>query len=101
MTFRDGRRFLFPEAYKARNCAQGAPVEIRDADGHRIQLKRDEDGNLLQAISPSSRSISFKYDNAGRITEAADNAGEIRNYSYDFTGHLVTVADASHILYRF
>jgi YD repeat-containing protein len=101
LDFRDGRRFLFPEAYQAKNYAQGAPTEMRNADGHPLQLKRDKQRNLEQTISPSGRKIAFKYDASNRIIEAADDAGNVRKYSYDFSGHLETVADASHMLYRF
>jgi YD repeat-containing protein len=101
LDFRDGRRFRFPEAYYAKNYAQGAPFEMQDADGHHIQLKRDKQRNLQQAISPSGRKIVFKYDDSNRLIEAADDAGNIRKYSYDFSRHLETVADASHTLYRF
>jgi YD repeat-containing protein len=97
----DGRQFLFPEAYHAKNFAQGAPFEMKDAEGHRIQLKRDKQRNLEQLISPSGQTITFKYDAADRIIEAVDDSGNIRKYSYDFSGHLESVADASHLLYRF
>lgn len=99
--FRDGRRFLFPEAYHSKNCAQGAPYEMQDAAGHRIQLKRDKQRKLEQLVSPSGHAISFKYDEADRIIEGTDNAGNIRKYSYDPTGHLESVSDASHLIYRF
>jgi YD repeat-containing protein len=83
------------------NYAQGAPFEMQDANGHRIQLKRDEHRNLEQLISPSGRTITFKYDNLDRVINATDNIGNVRKYSYDSTGHLETVSDASHLLYRF
>jgi YD repeat-containing protein len=101
LDLRDGGKFLFPEAYHAKNYAQGAPVEIQDANGHRIQLKRDKTRNLQQLISASGRTITFKYDAADRIIEAVDDAGNIRKHSYDSSGHLESVADASHLLYRF
>ena len=101
LDFRDGRRFLFPEAYYAKSLAQGAATEMRDANGNRIQLKRDRVRNLEQLISPSGRTISFKYDAANRIVEASDSAGNLRKYSYDPTGHLGTVSDATGLLYRF
>jgi YD repeat-containing protein len=100
LDFRDGWHFLFPEAYYAKNYAQGAPYEMRDANGHRLQLKRDKERNLEQLISPSGRTITFTYDGAGRIVEATDDAGSVRRYSYDSTGHLETVEDASQLLYR-
>jgi YD repeat-containing protein len=101
LTFRNGERFLFPEAYFSKNYAQGAPFAMEDAGGHRIQLKRDQQRNLEQLVSPAGRQINFKYDRADRIVEAADDAGRVRKYSYDSSGHMVTVSDASHLLYRF
>jgi YD repeat-containing protein len=101
LNFRDGRRFLFPEAYRSKTFAQGAPYEMRDAGGHRIQLKRDQQRKLEQLISPSGHTITFKYDDADRIIEAADDAGNVRKYAYDSTDHLRSVADASRVLYRF
>jgi YD repeat-containing protein len=101
LNFRDGRRFLFPESYRAKTFAQGAPFEMQAADGRRIQLKRNKQRNLEQLVSPSGRTITFKYDGADRIIEATDDAGNVRKYSYDSSGSLETVADGSHLLYRF
>jgi YD repeat-containing protein len=101
LTFRDGRQFVFPEAYQAKNYAQGAPLEMRDEHGNRVQLKRDKVRNLQQLISPSNHTITFKYDGLDRIIEAEDKAGHIRRYSYNPSGHLETVSDEAHVLYRF
>jgi YD repeat-containing protein len=101
LIFRDGRRYLFPESYHGTNFAQGAPIEMQDASGHRIQLMRDKERNLEKLISPSGRTITFKYDFANRVVEAADDAGNIRKYSYNSSGHLETVSDGSRLLYRF
>ena len=101
LNFRDGSHFLFPEAYDAKNDAQGAVLEMQDAGARRIQLNRDKRRNLEKLISPSGRTITFKYDAADRIVEAKDDAGNIRRYFYDASGHLETVADASNLLYRF
>ena len=101
LTFRDGRKFYFPEAYQAKSYAQGAATAMDDAQGHRIQLKRSKVRNLEQLISPAGHTISFKYDLADRIVEAADDAGNFRKYSYDYGGHVDTVSDHSHVLYRF
>ena len=101
LDFRDGRRFLFPEAYHGKTFAQGAPYEMQDAGGRRIQLKRDKRRNLEQLISPSGHTITFKYDERDRVVEAKDDAGNFRKYSYDSAGYLETVGDASHLLYRF
>ena len=101
MTFRDGRKIYFPEAYYARNCAQGAPTEMLDGEGHRIQLKRNSVRNLEKLISPGGHTIEFKYDSAGRVVQALDDRGDVRRYSYDRTGHLGSVSDGSNVLYRF
>lgn len=101
LTFRDGRKFYFPEAYYAKNFAQGAATEMVDAEGHRTELKRNKVRNLEELISPAGRTITFKYDPADRIVEAGDDAKDIRKYSYDRGGHLDTVSDGAHVLYRF
>jgi YD repeat-containing protein len=100
LSFRDGRKFHFPEAYYSKNYAQGAATEM-DAEGSRIQLKRSKVRNLEELISPSGHRMTFKYDLADRIVEADDSAGNIRKYSYDQGGHLDTVSDGTHVLYRF
>ena len=100
LTFQDGRKIYFPEAYFAKNYAQGAATEMRDAAGHRVQLKRSKLRNLEELISPGGHTITFKYDRADRIVEADDDAGRIRKYSYDRGGHLETVSDGEHVLYR-
>jgi YD repeat-containing protein len=101
LNFRDGRQFIFPEAYFAKSYAQGAPTEMRDGKGNRIQLRRDKVRNLQQLISPSGHTITFEHDDANRIIEAQDDAGNIRKYTYDYGGHLRIVQDASRVLYRF
>jgi len=100
LTLRDGRKITFPEAYFAKNFAQGAPIEMLDADGHSIQLRRDKVRNLKELLSPGGHTITFKYDSANRIIEADDDAGHIRKYSYDTSGHLEIVSDGSRVLYR-
>lgn len=101
MTFRDGRKIYFPEAYYSKSYAQGAPTAIVDAQGHRIELKRSKVRNLEELVSPSGYKIAFKYDSADRITEARDDLNNLRKYSYDRGGHVETVSDATHVLYRF
>lgn len=101
LDFRDGRRILFPEAYHSKTFAQGAPTEMRGADGSRIQLKRPKVRNLETLVSPLGHAITFKYDEANRVVEAADDAGNTRKYRYDKTGHMETVSDDQQVLYRF
>jgi YD repeat-containing protein len=100
LSFRDGRKFYFTEAYYSKNYAQGAPTAMVDAQDHRIELKRSKERILEELVSPGGHKIAFHYDFAGRILEAEDDAGHIRKYSYG-GGHLDTVSDGEHILYRF
>jgi YD repeat-containing protein len=72
-----------------------------EALGRRVQLKRDEERELQQLISPTGRTITFRYDDDSRIIEAVDDTGNVRKYAYDSSGHLETVMDASRVLYRF
>ncbi len=101
MTFRDGRRIYFPEAYYAKNFAQGAPTEIVDAAGRRVQLKRNRVRDLEEIISPGGHTISLQYDSSDRIVEAHDGAGHTRKYFYNQNGHLDSVTDGERVLYRF
>ena len=101
LSFADGRRFLFPEAYHGNTFAQGAPYLMQDADGHRVQLRRDQRRRLQQLISPSGHTMNFTYDDADRIIEATDDDGDVRKYFYDSSGHLARLEDASHLIYRF
>lgn len=101
LTFQDGRRVIFPDSYQAKTYAQGAPVEMDDAQGHRLLLKRSPTRNLLQLISPAGHTVSFQCDSSDRIIEAGDDAGRLRKYSYDSSGHVDTVSDADHVLWRF
>ena len=101
LTFRDGRKFLFPEAYYSKSFAQGAATEMDDSQGHRIQLRRDKVRNLKEIVSPGGHTIRLQYDAADRIVEAEDDAGHVRKYSYDAGGHLETVSDGTQTLYQF
>jgi YD repeat-containing protein len=101
MTFRDGRKIYFPEAYNAKTYAQGAATEMVDAEGHRIQLRRSPGRNLEELISPGGHKIKFRYDSHDRIVEAEDDVGNIREYSYATNGHVEAVSDGSRAIYRF
>jgi YD repeat-containing protein len=101
LNFNDGSLYIFPEAYNAKNFAQGAATEMRDAKGNRTLLHRDASRNLEELVSPSGHKIGFDYDDASRVVYASDDAGHVRHYSYDSTGHLASVSDQAGILYRF
>src|SRR5215469_1290304 len=68
------------KAYHAKNCAQGAPTEIFDAEGHRVEFRRDNQRNLERLLSPSGHNITFKYD-GDRIIQLMDDSGNVCTYT--------------------
>jgi YD repeat-containing protein len=52
----------------------GATVEMRDAKGNRLELKRDSQRNLQEIRTPHGHWIRFGYDDLSRITRAEDDA---------------------------
>jgi len=87
----DGSAIVFPEAYNAKNMAQGGATEMRDADGNRLQLIRDGQRNLLEIRTPHKHSIKFQYDDQARIIRAEDDQGHWSKYDYDSVGMLTDV----------
>jgi YD repeat-containing protein len=78
----DGTEMSFPESYSAKNMAQGAVTEIRDASGSRVELQRDSRHNLKTIKTPHGHWIRFSYDDQSRITKAEDDRGNWVSYGY-------------------
>jgi len=95
MKLADGSEILFPESYNAKNMAQGAPVEMRDAKGNRLELRRDSQRNLQEIRTPHGHWIRFGYDEFSRIKRADDDAGHWVQYEYNSDGMLRTVTLSS------
>jgi YD repeat-containing protein len=91
----DGTSITFPEAYNAKNTAQGAAIEMRDANGNRLELIRDGQRNLQEIRTPHNHSIKFKYDDQSRITRAEDDQGHWTEYRYNPNGMLSDATSAS------
>ena len=87
----DGSEILFPESYNAKNLAQGAPIEMRNAKGDRLELHRDGSRNLEQITTPHGHWIRFRYDGLSRITQAEDDAGHWAHYEYNADSTLSSV----------
>ena len=85
----DGSSIRFPEAYGATNMAQGAPTQMRDAQGNMLKFLRDAQRNLLEIRTPHQHSIQFKYDEQSRITHAQDDQGTWADYRYNENGMLM------------
>lgn len=91
----DGSEIIFPESYNAKNMAQGAPIEMRDANGNRLELKRDGRRNLQEIRTPHAHWIKFNYDDLSRIKRAETDAGDSAQYEYNRNGMLATVVLSS------
>jgi YD repeat-containing protein len=66
-------------------------LAIEDRQGNRLNLPRDESGNLIRAHSPNGSELSFSYHLQNRITQIRDRNGVEVDYSYDSAGRLVHV----------
>jgi YD repeat-containing protein len=101
----DGSAIVFPEAYNAKNAAQGAAIGMRDAAGNKLQLIRDDERNLQEIRTPHKRSIKFQYDDQSRIIRAEDDRGGWTEYHYDDYGMLTDAISSSgharHYSYNF
>jgi YD repeat-containing protein len=91
----DGSEILFPESYNAQNLAQGAPYEMRDANGNSLELHRDGQRNLQEIEAPHGHSIKFSYDDSSRVSRAEDDAGNWVRYEYNGDGMLKSAVFSS------
>lgn len=85
----------FPESYWAKNLAQGAAVEVCDARGNKLELKRDRQRNLMEIQTPHGHWIKFTYDDQGRIIRADGDMGHWAKYTYNNYGVLTDVIHSS------
>jgi YD repeat-containing protein len=88
LRMRDGAEMRFPEAYFAKNAAQGAAYELRDAHGAKVRIERDGQRNLKEVATEQGKWIRFAVDDAGRIVEARDDNGAAVQYRYNADGML-------------
>jgi YD repeat-containing protein len=84
----DGSEIHFPESYNAKNLAQGAPTEMTDPSGNRLELVRDAKRNLQEIRTPHGHWIRFSYDDLSRVTRAEDDKGNWVKYEYHPDGML-------------
>jgi YD repeat-containing protein len=94
-TLRDGSTIHFPESYSAKNLAQGAPIDMTDASGNKIELVRSPSRNLLEIRGPNGTSIKLSYDSEDRIVRAEDGHGKWTAYGYNGEGFLTNVWHSS------
>jgi YD repeat-containing protein len=87
----DGSTIRFPESYSAKNLAQGAPMEMTDSAGNKIELIRNPKRNLQEIRGPNGASIKLAYDDHDRIVRVDDGHGSWTNYTYSSSGFLTDV----------
>jgi YD repeat-containing protein len=95
LKLQDGSSIRFPESYSAKNLAQGAPTEMNDAAGHKIELIRDGERNLKEIRVSDASAMKFSYDGQDRIVHAEDNRGNWTNYAYNEEGFLTDVVHST------
>jgi YD repeat-containing protein len=78
----DGSEVLFPEAYNARNMAQGASTRMRSATGATLQLVRNARRDLQLMKTDHGHWIRFTYDEFSRVIRAEDDRGNWVRYGY-------------------
>ena len=91
----DGSEIRFPEAYNARNAAQGAATEMRDPFGNVLALQRDSERNLQKILTPHGHWIQFHYDGQTRIVQAEDDNANSVKYAYNNDGMLTSAIHSS------
>jgi RHS repeat-associated protein len=93
VTYEDGTKLLFPEAFGASRAERSALIGYEDRYGNTLNFVRDSAANLTGITAPSGRWMQFTYDPSNRITQARDNVARVVNYSYDAAGRLESVTN--------
>lgn len=88
VTMRGGGGFTIQGCDANSKPGQCAVTEERNAQGERLVIQRDRDGNIQRITSPHRKSVSVTSDPAGRITRAQDDGGHWVSYGYDQNGLL-------------
>src|SRR5437868_4128733 len=91
----DGSEIHFPESYNAKTRAEGAPFDLVDPAGNKLQLNRDRRRNLKEIRTPHGRWMHFELDNQARIVKAEDGGGNFAQYGYNQAGLLTDVKSSS------
>jgi YD repeat-containing protein len=97
----DGTEIHFPESYRAGSLAKGAALDWSDAAGSKLILRRDNQRNLREILTPHGHWIRFEQDNQGRITEAIDDRANSVQYGYNRDGMLIYARRSSDMSLRY
>jgi hypothetical protein len=93
VTLPDGAEYTVQGCSAKSRPGQCAVSEIKNAQGERLTIQRDQDGNILKIVSPHGHFISVTNDSDGRITRAEDDSKRWVAYRYDDRGCLREAQD--------
>ena len=91
----EGWHYFFPFC---RTCKSewklAALTGYSDPQGHRYEMQRNKDGDLLSITTPDGKWLHFECDGRHRYHRIEDSQGRVVNYEYDGPGRLIRVADS-------
>jgi YD repeat-containing protein len=88
VSLHDGTELTIQGCGATSKPGQCAVIEIKSANGGKLTVARDRDGNILRITSPHGHAVSLDHGPQGRITKAQDDAGHWVSYEYDENGSL-------------
>jgi len=78
ISFKDGTAYEFPGAGSAPGPMLTA---IRDRQGNRLVIQRDDSRLITRITSPNGRWVAFTYDGLSRATQVTDSGGRTLSYT--------------------
>lgn len=85
---RNGTEYTVQGCSASSKPGQCAVVQIKNAAGERVVIRRDTQGNIVRIESPHGHYISVENDSAGRILRAQDDQEHWVKYDYAPAGWL-------------
>jgi YD repeat-containing protein len=101
MRKRDGSVMLFQACGRNVRDRDCSIIWERDADGHVIHYRRNNEGRLVRIEAEDTRGIAFDYDDQDRIVRAYDSAQHEIRYEYDARGRLSGVSASDGRVHRY
>ena len=99
-----GWHYFFPYRQTAKSESKlTALTGYSDPQGHRFEMERKSDGDLLSITTPAGKWLHFESDPQHRFRRIEDSEGRVVNYDYDEQGRLIRVSDSrgNSELYRY
>jgi YD repeat-containing protein len=69
----------------------GRPLEVLDAQGGLMLLRRDLAGRVVEQVTPAGVVSRFEYDRCGRLARRVNGRGDVWGYTYNVDGWLVSI----------